>query len=306
MKTVSGLYYFRDKIKKIVDNNICIAPPSFRVNKKSFKKEKNISNTDIDDKVIFSIDNIKDSFLNNLKEEVNEIKSQLSIEKFKSFKNKYISAPYEKSRLITNANNIKRDNPNFLYNITKFLYDNGIILIIKNKDTEFKYVDGFACFLGDYPIIVIYKPESEKDYRRIFFTIAHEIYHLIYTYTENEKDADIFAGAMLVTKDNIFSILKEFKEFDDDILKSYDVVKISIFLNNLKDLKKSIFERLYMKLNVSMRVILKSLINYKFIIGTEEDNEYLIDDLKLKLDSNEFCVNQINILSTKEFLNKSN
>ncbi len=51
-----------------------------------------------------------------------------------------------------------------------------------------------------------------------------------------------------------------------------------------------------------MRVILKSLINYKFIIGTEMENEYLIDNLKLKLDNNEFNADQINILSTKEFL----
>ena len=108
---------------------------------------------------------------------------------------------------------------------------------------------------------------------------------------------------MLVTKNYIFSILKE---FDDDILKSSDVVKISIFLRNLKDLKESIFERLYIKLNVSMRAILKSLINHKFIIGTEKDNEYLIDDLTFKLNSKKIFVNQINILSTKEFLNKSN
>ncbi|WP_295156213.1 hypothetical protein [uncultured Brachyspira sp.] len=297
MKSVSGLFYFKDKIKKIIDNNICIAPPSFRVDKESFKKNNNIP--DIDDKNIFSIDDIEISYFNDLKKEVNEIKSKLDLESFNSFKKKYTSIPYKKSQLIIKANNIKKDNPNFLNNITKFLYDNGIILIVKDKDEKFKYVDGFACFLGGYPIIVVYKPKLKKDYRRVFFTIAHEIYHLIYRYTENEKDADFFAGAMLLTKEDIFSVLKE---FDYDIFKTNDIADISIFLKNSDDLKKVIFEKVYKKWNVSMRVILKSLINYKFIIGTEMENEYLIDNLKLKLDNNEFNADQINILSTKEFL----
>ena len=297
---MSGLEYFEDKINDLVSNNIYISPPSFRVDKPLFyKNNKNLENKKIDDKDIFNIDNITDSYLCDLKNEVFDIKENIDINKFENFKYKYTAIPYNLYNLSIKANSINKDYPNMLNDITEFLYDNGIILLVKQRDNYFKYLDGFACFLGKYPIIVIYKPQRKEDYRRMFFTIAHEIYHLIYVYTENEKDADFFAGKMLVTQENILKILNN---MNDDNLKKNNVNEISIFLKDNKKIQEKIFYELYKYLNVSMRVILKALLGYKFILGSEEEYQSLIDNLINKLKENKIIMSDINIISTKDFL----
>lgn len=104
---------------------------------------------------------------------------------------------------------------------------------------------------------------------------------------------------MFVTQENILKILNN---MNDDNLKKNNVNEISIFLKDNKKIQEKIFYELYKYLNVSMRVILKALLGYKFILGSEEEYQSLIDNLINKFKENKIIMSDINIISTKDFL----
>lgn len=294
-KSISGLNYFRDKIKNFLSNTIWIPPLSFRVNTVAYKKAKNIDYEEkVDSREIFDNSNITFEYLIDLKNEVKTLIDKIDFNKFIEFKKKYKAEKYSKDCILSKANNIKNDYPNLIKDITEFLYDNGIMLILKEiEDDAFKYLDGFACFLDKQPIIVIYKPIYEKDYKRMIFTIAHEIFHLFYTEPEDEKMADIFAGGMLLTDKDVLNIINNL---------NIDEVKAMELLNKNEDLQKELFEEIYKETGISMKAIIKTLINYKYFTGAEDKFDYLIDDMKKKLEKNELTTNNFNVLSTKEKL----
>lgn len=90
---------------------------------------------------------------------------------------------------------IKDNNPEYTKDIRNFLFENGIILFVKElPDEDWERLDGFSCFFNEYPVIVIYE---QIDKRRMLFTIMHEVYDLIYN--EDEYNADKFAGCSLLT-----------------------------------------------------------------------------------------------------------
>ena len=303
-KSISGLNYFRDKIKNFVSNTIWIPPLSFRVNTVAYKKDyKKTNNIDYEEKVdnreVFDNSNITFEYLIDLKNEVKTLIDKVDFNKFIEFKKKYRAKKYSKDCILEKANDIKNDCPNLIENITKFLYDNGIILILKEiEDDAFKYLDGFACFLDKQPIIVIYKPIYKKDYKRMLFTIAHEIFHLFYTEPEDEKMADIFAGGMLLTDRDILRIINNVNIEYSNINKN----KAIELLNKNEDLQKELFEEIYKENGISMKAIIKTLINYGYFTGAESKFDCLIDDMKKKLEKNELTANNFNILSTKEML----
>lgn len=297
-KSISGLDYFRDKIEKFLSNTIWIPPLSFRINMWAYKKANNIFYKEkVDSREVFDDSNITFEYLIDLKNEVKALVDKVDFNKFIEFKKKYRTKKYSKYDILEKANSIKNDYPNLIENITKFLYDNGIILILKEKEEDaFKYLDGFACFLDKQPIIVIYKPIDEKDYKRMLFTIAHEIFHLFYTEPEDEKMADTFAGGMLLTDRDILSIINGIKRLDIDKVKAIEL------LNKDKDFQKKLFEEIYKEMGISMKTIIKTLINYGYFTGAERNFNYLIADMTKKLKENEITANSFNILSTKEML----
>lgn len=299
-KSISGLNYFRDKIKNFLSNTIWIPPLSFRVNTVAYKKAKNIDYEEkVDNRDVFDGSNITFEYLIDLKNEIKTLIDKIDFNKFIEFKKKYKAEKYSKDCILEKANDIKNDCQNLIENITEFLYDNGIILILKEIEYDaFKYLDGFACFLDKQPIIVIYKPIDKKDYKRMLFTIAHEIFHLFYTEPEDEKMADIFAGGMLLTDRDILRIINNVNIEYSNINKN----KAIELLNKNEDLQKELFEEIYKETGISMKAIIKTLINYKYFTGAESKFDCLIDDMKKKLEKNELTANNFNILSTKEML----
>ena len=297
-KSISGLNYFRDKIKNFLSNTIWIPPLSFRVNTVAYKKAKTIDYEEkVDNRDVFDGSNITFEYLIDLKNEVKTLIDKVDFNKFIEFKKKYRAKKYSKDFILEKANDIKNDCPNLIGNITKFLYDNGIILILKEiEDDAFKYLDGFACFLDKQPIIVIYKPIYKKDYKRMLFTIAHEIFYLFYTEPENKKMADIFAGGMLLTDKDVLNIINNINNSNIDEVKAMEL------LNEDKNFQKELFEEIYKETGISMKAIIKTLINYKYFTGAEDKFDCLIDDMKKKLEKNELTANNFNILSTKEML----
>ena len=301
-KSISGLNYFRDKIKNFVSNTIWIPPLSFRVNTVAYKKDyKKTNNIDyegkVDNREVFDDSNITFEYLIDLKNEVKTLVDKVDFNKFIEFKKKYRAKKYSKDCILSKANDIKNDCPNLIENITKFLYDNGIILILKEIESDaFKYLDGFACFLDKQPIIVIYKPIDKKDYKRMLFTIAHEIFHLFYTEPKDEKMADIFAGGMLLTDRDVLNIINNINSSNMD---KVDTIEL---LNKNENLQKELFEEIYKETGISMKAIIKTLINYGYFTGAESKFDYLIDDMRKKLEENEATANSFNILSTKEML----
>lgn len=298
-KSISGLNYFRDKIKNFLSNTIWIPPLSFRVNTVAYKKANIIYYKEkVDSREVFDNSNITFEYLIDLKNEVKTLIDKVDFNKFIEFKKKYRAKKYSKDCILSKANDIKNDYPNLIKDITEFLYDNGIMLILKEiEDDAFKYLDGFACFLDKQPIIVIYKPIDKKDYKRMLFTIAHEIFHLFYTEPEDEKMADIFAGGMLLTDKDVLNIINNIKDSNIDKIKAMEL------LNEDKNFQKELFENIYnMENGISMKAIIKTLINYGYFTGAESKFDCLIDDMKKKLEKNELTANNFNVLSTKEIL----
>ena len=123
-------------------------------------------------------------------------------------------------------------------------------------------------------------------------------FHLFYTEPEDEKMADIFAGGMLLTDRDILRIINNVNIEYSNINKN----KAIELLNKNEDLQKELFEEIYKENGISMKAIIKTLINYGYFTGAESKFDCLIDDMKKKLEKNELTANNFNILSTKEML----
>ncbi|WGK68609.1 ImmA/IrrE family metallo-endopeptidase [Candidatus Haliotispira prima] len=135
-------------------------------------------------------------------------------QRFQQFKGKYkIPCANELEQIEEHTQNtaqrIKHDHPFLLQNISYFLYQNGILLfcVPQKLFQGIKTRDGL-CFIPeketDYPIIII--SEKAATPRRRFFTIAHEVYHLLAG--DGEDCADKFAGSMLISKQEIIQVLQ--------------------------------------------------------------------------------------------------
>lgn len=216
-------------------------------------------NTDID-----LIELIDSDYEREINYKVKEQLSNIQIDKFNEFKQKYhvaFNGDYDNSfqkNVMSNANKINKDYNGILRNFKKFLNNNGIVLLLEKK--KFENVLGFSGFVknnngGDIPVIVVYESDNAKvTHRRMFLTIAHELYHLLYG--GGEYLADKFAGQVLVSKENIKSILSNNKIIEKDDSD----VKVKIEKNFREALKK-----LYTSLDLSLECILNNLYIYRLI-----------------------------------------
>lgn len=86
-KSISGLNYFRDKIKNFLSNTIWIPPLSFRINTVAYKKANNIKNKEkVDSREVFDNSNITFEYLIDLKNEVKTLIDKIDFNKFIEFK----------------------------------------------------------------------------------------------------------------------------------------------------------------------------------------------------------------------------
>ena len=149
------------------------------------------------------------------------------------------------------AQRIKQEHPFLLQNIGYFLYKHGILLFCVSKELfdGTKTRDGYCQIPKDsseYPIVIIAKDEHTP--RRKFFTIAHEVYHLL-SGEDGEFLANKFAGAMLITKQEIMELLQ--------LNPKNPVIKESELEQCLKTL--------YQYFPVSLECIIFTLFDYQFI-----------------------------------------
>ena len=262
---------FEELIKNILNDNIYINKLSFRIKSSGAKSQNS-----------FNPPSITEEYCKQIKNKVLKVKEHIELTKFKSFKKAYKSVHLIQKNILENASNIKNQNKDMFYDIGSFLLNNGIILLVEeNPNNDFKCVDGFACFLGEYPVIVLYEP-SNKQRKRMLFTIAHEIYHLLYD--EKEDIADKFAGALLLTNDDIHRILNEdqFKTMEQ-LKKEYSILiseKKYHEIKNLIELKlKDILILLYKKTGISVRPIVKRLLESDKLPGKEYDYKDIISSV---------------------------
>ncbi|WGK69173.1 hypothetical protein P0082_11925 [Candidatus Haliotispira prima] len=187
---------------------------------------------------------ISENFKKNICEEVLGIvgsEREHFTSKFAEFKKEYYlnyDSDYMKymAEVSEKAVEIKSIFPDFIAEIRKFLKDHGIVLLAKESgNTPHEKVDGFAGFVSnsEIPTIVIYYKRGQL--RRSFFTIAHEVYHLLYD--DNEHLANRFAGLMLVG--NYFED-KDVSNPDELLKQGYLELNISMdcIVNSLYDLGK--------------------------------------------------------------------
>lgn len=277
---VSSFKGFETLIKKVLENNIRMTPLLGRVRYDS--KNRKPHN--------FDYSKITLTYRNDIKDKILKIKDKVDYKKFEQFKDKYRAIPFSKNNVLSMAQSIKNTNPNMLDDISNFLLDNGIILLALDKpNDDFMYLDGFACFLDRQPIIVVYNL-SYEDRRRMFFTIGHELYHLLYD--ENEQMADKFAGSFLLTNNDI-----------NNVLDKLNIDRNSLESDNIDNLK-NIFQELYVNNVVSMRSIMKSLINYGYLNRKDEDHyKFLENFVNSKIKTGEINPNTPIIQSTEFLLN---
>ena len=138
------------------------------------------------------------------------------------------------------------------------------------------------------------KNEKQKEYKKELKQINKTIMD-IFPIIDIVEDKSIFKttyGYM-----NILQI-----ESKDIYSLNIDEVKAMELLNKNEDLQKELFEEIYKETGISMKAIIKTLINYGYFTGAEDKFDCLIDDMKKKLEKNELTANNFNILSTKEML----
>ncbi len=184
-------------------------------------------------------------------------------DKFETFKEKYTCEYLDENydplkydeflnKVIRKAKEIQKKEGKVVENMSNFLHNNGIFLLIKDKKD---ILDGICGYVGEkeMPTIILYLDKADsKNLRRCFFTIAHELYHLLYN--EGEYLANKFAGALLVSD-----------IFDDDTL--------TIDIEN-KAYTKALLEKYHKKLGISFECIINSLFDSKKI-DRDEHSELL-------------------------------
>ncbi len=186
------------------------------------------------------------------KKEYKEYDKQKS-EKFKEFQEKYMcDYQYENynyhnydeflNKVVNRAKEIKKNESHVVENMREFLHKYGIFLLIEEKHD---ILDGVCGYVGEkkMPTIILYVDTADiKNLRRCFFTIAHELYHLLYG--KGEGLANKFAGALLVS--DVFDTLEEKLDITDTdetkkVLKKYREelgVSFECIINSLYDSKK--------------------------------------------------------------------
>lgn len=155
------------------------------------------------------------------------------------------------------AQTIKNDNKDLVKSMKQFLNNAGIVLLVKDKKkAPSPIVDGLCGYVGKekIPAIIIYKGDP-KDWRRSFFTIAHELYHLFYN--EGETSANTFAGSMLISQ----------KDVED------------VVIHTNKDIPK-VLKKFYEKFGVSVECIVNTLFRYKKI--NKEQKQYYLTNIDKK------------------------
>ncbi len=162
------------------------------------------------------------------------------------------------------ANQINRANKGFLRYIRQFLAQYGIALLSKSKAPHpcIDGLSGFACN-GNIPTIIVYSNYTEH-LRRIFFTIGHELYHLLFD--DNEDFANKFAGYLLLTQDqlNTTKPLQTNQQLEQTLVQTYK------------------------KYTISMECILNTLFHYK-LINKAQRKAYLKQN-KLKPLIKDYCL----------------
>ena len=154
-------------------------------------------------------------------------------------------------------NFIEISNKQPISDLINILENLGIIIIqVKNYDNRFSDFDGLSEIVEGVPVIVLL--DGITDGARQRFTIAHELGHLVLNL--NNKDLDVekmcnlFAGAMLMTKE---AVIKEFGATRSNIsfyeLKAFKMeyrVSMAAIIYRLKELN-IISESLFRKINIS-------------------------------------------------------
>ena len=173
------------------------------------------------------------------------------------------------------ANQINREHKGFLGNIRSFLAEYGIALLCQSKKPHpcIDGLSGFACN-GSIPTIIVYS-NYKKDLRRIFFTIGHELYHLLFD--DNEDFANKFGGYLLLTQEQL------------------DTTKP---LQTNQQIEQTLVET-YKKYKISMQCIINTLYNYNLI--SKEQRKYHLGDGKLNKLVNNHCLPNDDI----DFIQKS-
>ena len=162
------------------------------------------------------------------------------------------------------ANQINRDNKGFVSNIRSFLAEHGIALLCKSKPPHplIDGLSGFACN-GNIPTIIVYSNYTEH-LRRIFFTIGHELYHLLFD--DNEDFANKFAGYLLLRQDqlNTNKPLQTKQQLEQTLVQTYN------------------------QYTISMECITNTLFHYNLI--SNEQRKYYLKQNKLKQLIKDHCL----------------
>ncbi len=170
---------------------------------------------------------------------------------FGAFENKYKCDDKKNDsvflrKIVEKAEQIKQNEGHIVRDITSFLNTYGIFLLIEDKKDISDELDGLCGYIGEkkMPTIILYVDKADiKNLRRCFFTIAHELYHLLYN--EGEELANKFAGHLLVS----------------DYFRTKN---ITIDIEN-KDKAKEVLKKAHDELGVSFECIINSLLDNKKI-----------------------------------------
>ncbi len=164
--------------------------------------------------------------------------------------NEFLEKIVEKAKEIRKKE--KKQNNDVVENMREFLHKYGIFLLIEEKHD---ILDGICGYVGEkkMPTIILYVDIADiKNLRRCFFTIAHELYHLLYS--EGEDLANKFAGAFLVS--DVFDTLEGKLDITDT------------------DKMKKLLKKYREELGVSFECIINSLFDSKKI-GSKQQSELL-------------------------------
>lgn len=179
---------------------------------------------------------------------------------------------------------MKDNNSNLVQGIKSFLHSIGVILLVKEKkDVPNDKIDGLCGYVGEkkIPTIIVYRGD-DKNLRRCFFTIAHELYHLFYN--EGEHSANTFAGSLLISEKDVQDINRLQDNKDEEvattIISLYNKFGVSIecCINALFHYQKISKEQR----KIFLRKKKKKLIEKIHKTNSNENNEWIYQSLGLR------------------------
>ncbi len=282
---------------------------SFRVYVSGFVEEGFPSHKRMKTSEVFSMRNPdhKKAVMNYLNEysltsdgAIRALQNSKSIEKFNGFKKKYFPKKviYEKAIKET-VRRIKSDYKLDINNMTKFLYNIGVNLVIRPNmnpnDSGLKFLEGFSAFVHGIPTIFICLHVNTEYNRRILATILYELSYLINPQASN-KTANLFCHSFFLTDEMILGSrgveLKEqfIEEINEDPSSLYTVVK-----RMLKDC------------GLTAGAIIKTLKAMRYIDSHTTEDKYntLINDIRKEVMIGEYKLEPINIENTISFIKKT-